>query len=125
RQPVRDLLEVLTAVGALEERSVLRIRRAADDRPRLPLAAPHPDVDDVRIRGIDLDVRRADTVADEQRVLPRLAAVRRLEDAALVARREGVAVRRDPHDVGIFRMDADGADLSRAVQPDEAPGLAA
>jgi hypothetical protein len=114
---------MFAAVGALVEPNARRALRAADDRPRLPLAAPHPRVDDVRVRRIELEVSRADAVGEEQHFLPRLSTVGRLEDAALGVRLERIADRGDPRDVRIRRVNAHGADLTGVVQSGKAPRL--
>src|SRR5690606_35578983 len=98
--------------------------RAADDRPRLALAAPQRRVDRVRVRRVQLEVDRADAVRHEQHVLPRAAAVRRTVDTALAALAERVAQRGDVDAVRVLGMDLDRADLAHVPEAQEAPGLA-
>src|SRR5262249_34622807 len=60
RKTRRHAREVLAAVRALVEPDARGRVRAANDRPRLALTAPHPRVNDVRIRGIELEIGGAD-----------------------------------------------------------------
>ena len=119
RQPTHHLREAVAPVRALVETA---FARAGDDRPRLPFDAIHPRVHDLRIAGLQLDVHRAGAVAHVQRLLPRLAAIGGLEDAAVVVRLEDVAIGRHPDDVGIGGVDSHSPDLSGGGQPCELPG---
>ncbi len=87
RQAGRDLLPRLAAVARLVDAALGR-GAAADDVPALAEAAIHGSVENVRVLPVDFDVAAAGLVVHEQRLLPRLAAVGRLEDAALVVRTE-------------------------------------
>src|SRR5690606_24729086 len=88
REAGLDLLPGLAAVGGLVDPAFGR-RAAADDVPPLAEAAIHPGVDLAGVRHVHRDDARAGLVVDEQRLLPGLAAVGRLEDAALFVRPEG------------------------------------
>src|SRR6185369_8191852 len=113
--------EVFAAVGALVKTT---FTTTADDRPRFALEMRHPRVNHIRIAWLQLDIHRADRVRDKQYFAPRLAAVRRFENAALVVRLEDVAIRCDPRDVGICWMNAHCADLSGVVETHKLPRLA-
>src|SRR5829696_9354330 len=92
----------LTPRGASVRRLVdAALARAADDRPRLALGAPHGRVDRARVVGLELEVHRAGAVGEVEHLLPRPAAVARAEDAALRVGREGVADGGDEGDVGV------------------------
>src|SRR4029078_2289180 len=125
RQSRRDLGEMLTAVGALVEADAGRVLRAADDRPRLSLAAPHPGVNDVRVGGVQLEIGRTDAVGHEEDFLPGLAAVGRLEDTAFSVRLERVSDRGNPNDIWLGRVNTHRGDLSGVVQAGEAPRISA
>ena len=109
---------MFTAVGALEKPAVAR---AADDRPGLAFESRHPRVNNIRIAGLQLDIHCAYAVGNEQNLAPGLSAVRGFEDAALSIRFESVALRRDPNDVRISRMNANASNLARVVEADEFP----
>src|SRR5258708_40299329 len=124
RRPPRSTLFPYTTLFRSRAPVEAAVLRAADDRPRLPLEPRHPGIDDTGVARLDLDVHRADAVRHEQHLAPRLAAVARLEYAALGIRLERVADRRNPCDVGIRRMNAHGADLSGVREAHELPRLA-
>src|SRR6185503_4516590 len=102
---------MLAAIGTLIESDATRVVRATDDRPRLSLAAPHPCVHDVGIRGIQFEISGSDAVRHEQRLLPGLSTISSLEYSALSVGLERVPDRRDPHDVRVRRVNVHGADL--------------
>jgi hypothetical protein len=122
RKTGADLRERLARVAALVEST---FARAADDRPGLALEARHPRVDDGRMARLQFDIHRAHAVVDEQDLPPGCAAIAGLEDAAIRAAFEGVAVCRDPDDVRICRVNANRRDLAGVVEPREPPGGAA
>ncbi len=96
--------------------------------PRLPLLVVGGGVEDLRVPGIDDQVRRADrpfTVLHVERLGPCLAAVGRLEDAPLGVPGVEVTEGGDVHRVGELRIDDDAADVVRVLQPHVRPGLAA
>ena len=79
----RDLGPGVAAVGGLEEAAAgSAARHLVLDAVRLP----HRGVQHVRVAAVDHEVDRAGLVVAEEHLLPRLAAVGALEDAALVAR---------------------------------------
>ena len=122
-QAGRQLLPRLAAVGRLVDAALVG-RAAAHDVPALAEALVDRRVEHARVLPVDLDVASAVLVVDEQRLLPRLAAVDRLEDAALGGRAEGRAERRRPDDVGVARVHADAADLAALAQAGELEALA-
>ncbi len=119
-----DLFPGLAAVNRLED-AAFRRGAAADDVPALAEAFVHGRVKDVRVLPIDFDVAAARFVVDEQRLLPRLAAIGRLEDAALVVRTKRRSQRREPHRIGVHRVHLDAADLAGVLQAHELPLRAA
>ena len=118
RQSGYALREVLAAVGALVEAAVAR---TADDRPGFAFEVRHPGVNNTGITGLQLDIHCAYAIRNEQNLAPSLSAVRGFEDAALSIRFESVALRRDPNDVRISRMNANASNLARVVEADEFP----
>ena len=116
REARRELLPGVSAVGRLVDAALGR-GTAADDVPALAEAAIHPGVELVGVRVVDREHAAAGRVVHEQRLLPRLAAVGRLEDAALVVGPERRAERREPHDVGIGGVNDDRADLPASFRP--------
>ncbi len=70
-------------------------------------------------------VVRARIVINLERLLPGLAGVGRLEDAALAARSEQRAGRRDEHDVVVLRIDDDAIDVVGLAETHVRPRLAA
>ena len=85
---------------------------------------PESGVDDLGVGGIDRDIHRADVVVLEEHACPRLAAVDRAEEAAIVARRVERADGGDEGDVRILGIDRDAPDVLRAVEPAMRPRLA-
>src|SRR5207247_987065 len=74
-----------------------------------------------RVCRIERQVDRAGVAIDEEDALPRLAAVFAAIDAARLVRAEGMTHRRDVHELGIRRMDADARDVARVLEPDVRP----
>src|SRR6185436_10189221 len=122
RQPARRVGPGLAAVAALVKAA---LARTADDGPRFPLDARSPGVYHAGIAGHEFEVHCARAVRDIERLLPRLSAVRRLEDSALAVGLEDVSVGRHPDGVGIAGMNPHRADLSRAIQAGKFPAPAA
>ncbi len=120
RKAGADLLPRLAAVSRLVDPAFAG-RTAADDVPSLAEAAIHRRVQDVGILPVHFDVASAGLVVHEQRLLPGLAAIGGLEDAALVVRTERRAERREPHGVGVERMDLDAANLPGLLEAHELP----
>src|SRR5439155_22396433 len=92
--------------------------------PRVDLDLPHAGKEDPRIARVDRDVGAARVLVDEQRALPRPAAVGRPVHAALELRPVRVAEGAGEHDVGIARIDHDASDASRRLEAGARPGLA-
>ena len=120
RQAGRQSDPVVSGIDALIDAALVR---AADDRPRLPLAAPHHGEEDARIAGLHLDIGGAGAVGEVQHFLPVTAAVLRPIDPALGRPLEGIARRGDVHDIRIRRMHTHGADLPDVTEPGEVPCL--
>ena len=113
---------MFAAIGAFIETAVAR---AADDRPGFSFEVRHPGVNDIRIAGLQLNIHSAHVIGNEQNLAPGLSTVRGFEDAPLSIRFESVALRRDPNDVRIRRMNANRSNLARIVEADELPRLPA
>ena len=117
----RDLLPGLAAVGRLEEAAAgAAARHLVLDAVRLPQRG----VDHARVLAIDRDVDRAGLGVAEQHLLPALAAVDRLEDAALVVVPAVASEVGDEDDVGVGGMDPDLRDRVGVLEADVGPGLA-
>src|SRR5262249_47976693 len=82
-------------------------------------------VENQRVLGIHREVTDAGDFIDEERPRPRRAAVGRLEDATIAAAtlREERALRRDVHNVRVFRIDDDLADVLGLLEADAFPRL--
>src|SRR5690606_31387332 len=109
RQTVRQLRPVVAAVRRLPQPALFG---AADDRPRLALAAPRGRIDLIRIRGVHREIDEAGRIGDEQDLLPRAAAILRAVNAAIGIGTRRRAQRRDIHEIGILRVRLDRADLA-------------
>ena len=123
RQAARQLRPRLAAVDRLVD-AAFRRGTSGNDVPALPEAAVHAGIELVRVRVVDLDDTAAGLGVDEQRLLPRLAAVSGLVDAALGVRPERRAQRREPDDVGVGRVHDDAANLAGVLEAHELPGAA-
>ena len=99
-------------------------RPAAEPAPGVDLELPHARENNPRIAGIHRHIRAAGVLVDKQRAHPRLAAIGRAEDAALLLRTVGVPQRAGNDDVGIFRIDHDSADASGLLETRASPCLA-
>src|SRR5438132_1325431 len=77
------------------------------------------------IAGTHLQFDDAGPVIDKQHLLPRLAAVGRLEETAFLVGAVEPAERADVDDVGVLRMDDDTADLEALLEAHVLPRLAA
>ncbi len=100
-RPGRELLPGLAAVGRLEDAAV---RPAGVEAERLAQPLPERDVEDVRVRRVHDEVDRARLAVVRQAaadLLPRLAAVDRLEQPAVAGVAPRGAARRHPDDVRI------------------------
>ena len=122
-QAGRQLLPRRAAVGRLEDAAARAVRRRVRV-PRRTSRIPESRVHDLRIRRIDHHLDGTDVLVLVEHLLPRLAAIDRLEDAALGTRRVQMPDRRHEHDVRILRVHRDSADVLRVVEPDVRPCLA-
>ena len=122
RQPGLDRTPGLAAVGRLEE-ATPRATRA--EGPGETAELPHAGVEDLRILGIDRQVRAAGVAVDEEGALPGLAAVGRLVDPALVVAVPEVAGGADPDGVAVARVNGDPGDVLAVLEPRLLPGVAA
>src|SRR5439155_22426303 len=89
---------------------------AALAAPRMELDLPHARHQDARVARIHRDVRAAGLLVDEQRALPRRAAVGGSEHAALGLRTVGRPQRAREHDLRIRGIDDHAADPSRLLE---------
>ncbi len=96
------------------------------------LAPPRPDAhlprgreEDARIGGVHGEVDGAGVLVDEEDALPRLPAVPRPVDAALLLGSVQVAERRHEHHVRVTRVDDDAPDPPDLLEPHVSPRLAA
>src|SRR5438874_10036570 len=100
-------------------------RTAAREVPWQPSCLPERGIDDARVVRIEADIDRAGLLVLVEDLAPGLAAVGAAEHAALGVGAEGMAEGRDQNDIGILRVDDQGADLAGVPEADVAPGLAA
>ncbi len=121
REPLGDRLPRVASVAGPVEAGVLA---AAFHGPGPSHRLPDRGVENARVGRVDGQVHRARLVADEEHLLPGLAAVLRAEDPALRVRTEGVAQRRDVDEVGVARVNTDSGDLAGLLQADVTPALA-
>src|SRR5262249_45865760 len=91
--------------------------------PGRAVELPRGREDNARIRRVARNVDRACFIIDEEHALPRLAAVTRSEDAALLLRAVAAAHRRDENGLRISRVDRDAADTSGELEPHVRPRL--
>ena len=87
---------------------------AFDQLPRPALHVVHRRVERVGIAAVDDEIDRAGLVVDVEHLRPGLAAVDRLEHAALLVGGPQVAHRRDVDDVGVGRVDRRCARCARS-----------
>ena len=117
----RQLGPGLAAVARLEEPAA---GAAARHLPRDPVRLPHRGVEHGRVGAVDHQVNRAGLVVAEERLLPGLSTVGRLEDPARGVWRGGMPEHRRIDEVGIGGMHADAADDLRVSESGMGPGLA-
>ena len=124
RQPgiVRQVRPGVAPVDGLVEPAV---RAAARERPEVPVDLPRRGVEDAGIRSVEGEVDRPGPFAPEEHALPIAPAVSGAEHAALGVRAEGVAQRRDVHEVRVLRMDLDPADVTGVGEAHVGPRLPA
>ncbi len=116
-----DLRPVRAAVGRLVETAA---RAAAGQFPRHALRLPHRGVQRPRIVRVHDEIARAGVVVNEENLLPRLAAVGGLEDAAFGIGLKDVAQRGRVHDVRILRIHGQRTGRVRIAQAGVVPSLA-
>ena len=124
RQPARERLPGVAAVGRLEEaarRAYVRVVVFPRPLPR----GPQRGVDRPRVRRIERDVDSARVLVLVEDALHRASAVGGAVDAALRVRAVGMPERRDEDAVRIVWIDDEGGDLPRVAQAVEVlPGAA-
>src|SRR5690606_2693195 len=116
-----DVLPGLAAVGGHPQAAV---GAAARDLPEGAVGLPDRGVHDARV-GVQRQVDRAGLGALVEHLAPGLAAVDRLEDAALLVRPEGMPERRDVDDVRVLGVDAHLGDVAGVGQAHVPPGAPA
>src|SRR5262249_23710215 len=121
RQAVGELVPLGTAGGRLVDR---RAGAAIVQHPAVAPALIRRRVEDVWVAAVHDEIGRPGLVIDVQNLLPGLAAIGRLEDAALFVGREQVAQRRDVDDVRVDRVDDDASDVLAVLQAHVLPGAA-
>ena len=99
-------------------------RAAALAAPRVQLELPHAREEDARVARVHRDLRAAGVLVDEQRPLPRGAAVGRTEHAALLLWTVRGAERARAHDLRIGRIDHDAADAAGLLEAHVRPRVA-
>src|SRR5262249_55954630 len=117
-----DAIPRLAAVVGLPERAAGAAAVVAASAAAALIARR---VQHARIRWIHDYVCKSSVLVDVLDLRPRLAAVRRLVDAAVRARAEQMAGRGDVDDVRILRIDHDARDGLRLLEPDVRERLAA
>ncbi len=121
-QPCFERLPGLAAVARLVEAAPLAagregVRRAAE--------LPHAGVEDRRVLGIDREIGAAGVGVDVEHLLPGLAAVRRLVDAAVRVAVPEMAGGAGPDGVAVGRAHLDAGDALGVLEADPLPGVAA
>src|SRR6266550_6585365 len=109
------------AVGGFED-SALRATR--HEFPRRSVRMPDGGVNDFRIRRIENQVECTSGITAEERLLPRLPAIDRFENAALRIWPEDVTERRHVNDVRILWIDSHAPDLPAFGESDVLPRFA-
>src|SRR5207249_3117097 len=113
---------VLASVGAFPE-AAARPAAVEAAAAATPLIARR--VDRAGVRRIERDIGKAGVVVDELDLVPGLAAVGRLVDAAVRAGPEQMSGRGDVHGLRIFRIDHDARDRLRLRETELRERLAA
>ena len=118
RQPLGEARPAFAAVRGAPDARAAAPGREAEPRPlplvrgreqRVGVVVVHDEVDDARV------------LVDVEDLLPRRAAVRRLEQPPLLVRAPQVADRADVGDIGVARIDLDSADVARVLEADVRP----
>src|SRR5688500_504355 len=116
RWQVRAICQILPGLAAVFAAPESAVRAAAADLPEGAMGLPDGGVKDAWVGLVESEIDRAGFVADEEDFAPRRTAVVALEHAAFRVGTEGVAQRRDPHDVRVAWMDANLADVAGFAQ---------
>src|SRR5439155_2552308 len=114
--------ELLPAVTAVARHVQTAARTAAGHLPRAPARLPQAGEQDVRVRGVETDVRGPRVRVLLEHLLPGLSSVPGAVHAAFGIGTEGVAEDRREGDVRVLRVDDHRPDLS-LLFPDVRPGL--
>ncbi len=122
---VRQRLDLLPRLAQVARDVEPGLPAAVVEAPRPAAERPHPRVRVARVREVDVQVRAAGVLVDVEDLLPARAAVRRLEDAALLVRAPLAAERADQRDVRIARVHHDPLDPLRALEAEVRPRRAA
>ncbi len=109
-QTVLQSMPGAAAVGGFEEAATRTVKLVVV-LPRTFAHFPHRSVDDIRIRGIDLDVGAARVLVLGNNSLPGLTAVGGAIDTAFFTGSVGVAEHRGKNPVGVARIDRECGDL--------------
>ena len=117
-KPLGQKLPRLARVGRLVDSAA---GTGDDIIPSLPVALPGNGIQGLVVGGVDGDFHHADLLGDVEDLLPCLATVTGLEDAALLVVGVLVAEGSDIHDVIILRVDEDAADVVSVVEPHVLP----
>src|SRR5271157_610248 len=121
-QPAGKLVPGVAAVGGLEQPAV-RPRECAVSPRTLPRLPQHR-INDLRIAGVEGEIRGARMLIFIEHLLPVLTAIRGAEDAALGIRPIGMPQDRHEDAIGIVRIHQNGRYLLAVAQAEVAPGLA-
>jgi hypothetical protein len=92
--------------------------------PGLDVDRPQAREQRARIVRVHRELRAPGVLVHEQRLVPGLAAVRRLEDPALLLRPIGLSDRAGVDDVGVVGIDDHARDVAGGFEPHVGPGLA-
>src|SRR5262249_44202474 len=115
--------ELLPGRAAVARHEQAAAGSAALAAPGVDLQLPHAGEENPRIARIHRQLGAAGVLVDEQRALPRRAAVGGAEDAALGLRPIGVAQRAREHHLRVRRIDDDATDAPGLVEPHVLPRL--
>src|SRR5262249_15084852 len=114
----------LPGAAAVVARVETGARPARLEGPGPAAELPHRGQQVLRIGGVEREVGGAGPLVDVEDLLPALAAVLGLVDAALGVLAPLAAERRHPRDVGVGRVEHDAADALAGLEADVGPGLA-
>ncbi len=107
------------------EKAAARTGERRIHAPGRPMRLPHGGEQNLRLIRGHGEIGGADFRSAIQNFSPGVAAIGRAENAAFVIWAVGVAESGDEHGIRVFRIDDDPADLTRVLQADVGPGLAA